>query len=232
MSILMYVKEEEVFQVHPDEIMYLDFEDDGTIDDKSVGGHDSWNVTNGGTFSQVLTTTGPKYGTRCLTGENDKQVWHAQTAALQLGTGDFTIQLWYYPVSGQRVNDNYYTPILGGDSYTNGVLYHMTDGVSPDHLVRWYQSAYLIDTSTALNIDTWNHIRLVRESAVGYLFLDGVQRGSNTSTINFTTAWVNGFNLLDEPTNSRECDGKIDSLQILSSSLGTSNFTPEERTGA
>ena len=217
------------FTAHDDEIMYLDFEDSNTIDDKSVGGHDNWSISDAGTFSQIITTSGPKYGTRCLAGINGKYASHAQTSYLQLGTGDFTFQFWYYPVSTQHSNSNNYTPIFGGGAYGDGVLFHMTDG---SNILRWYQGGYLIDTSTAVNINAWNHVRFVRQSGVGYLFLDGIQRGSNTSTLNLTSAWTNGFNLLDEPDNSRENDGKLDAFQILSSSLGTGNFTPGERAEA
>ena len=212
-----------------DDSLFLDFNSTTTITDEStLGGNNSWTVIPSGVVSDVIDTVTTKSGSGSLTGINSKAIKHALTSSLSLGTGDFTFQCWFYPRSNQPAMSNGYVPIFGGQNYTNGILFYRPTGYAVANALHWYPLG--LYSTVGLNIDTWNHIRLVRQSAKTSCFINGTNVsnivGGLTDTQNLTTLWSAGFHILREPSSSRYCNGLVDCFQLFNYSLGTSNFTP------
>ena len=102
--------------------------------------------------------------------------------------------------------------------------YDFSDGGSP-----------VITSSVTLSTAVWYHIALVRYNTEWFLYIDGTQRGSNTSsTAKGITANWNANNIsqigrysFDNGTNpaSTYFDGYIDELRVSNSARYTANFT-------
>lgn len=216
---------------HTDEVLYLNFEQAGTITDLSSSNNSSWSVIPSGDFSNVIVSDQAKYGSQSLRGAGTRGIKHALTSSLSFGTADFTAQCWFYPRSDQPGQANGYVPIFGGENYDKTIMFYRTDQGNKLHM---YESGGGAICNTGLTINDWNHIRLVRQSGKYYVFLNGTldSPGAGFNSVrNLTTDWTNGLHLLIEPNSSRECNGYIDSFQMIESSVGISNFTPEERSG-
>lgn len=141
---------------------------------------------------------------------------------LQMGSGNFTIEFWWYPLS----NSGYQTPIEKG--YTNsGGLILQTEG---DGKILVYASgAAVITASTAVTLNTWNHMALVRNGTSLVLYLNGVSVGSATNSTNFNSTGLMGIgaNVSGGGAGGYPINGYIDDLRITKGvARYTSNFTP------
>jgi hypothetical protein len=101
------------------------------------------------------------------------------STALALGTGDFTIEFWYYPLDST-------TPLTLLDfrpASTNGV--YPLIGTTTGLVVAYYVStAYRITGTTAVTVNSWNHIAVSRSGGVTRLYLNGAQQGADYNDAN------------------------------------------------
>lgn len=207
------------------EVFFLDFENTNSLNE--VHGGVATVLPAGGTISNILSPAYAKYGSY---GGNfaDHYLKFLQTAILSIGTGDFTFQCWMYPPSTQPAQVNGYIPLFGGTNYTNVACFWLNTNV-----ILWYVSGGACQTTSKVNINAWNHIRVVRNAGKMYIFLNGVlgspAGGVASPLTNLTTSWAAGFFIGAEPSQNRFFRGGIDSLQVFNISLGISNFTPKEK---
>jgi hypothetical protein len=133
------------------------------------------------------------------------------------GTGDFTIEAWFYIVSGAvgaifdtRSGATGITPLLYFSSST--LRYYMNGGD-------------LITSGTTLSAATWYHVALARSSGSSKMFLNGVQTGSTAAdTNNFTL--TNTINIGRGNDGANVLNGYIDELRITKGfARYTANFT-------
>jgi hypothetical protein len=138
-----------------------------------------------------------------------------------LGSGDWTIEGWYYQAggSGYRVFVSTRTAADGGVAATvffglfNNVLFY--DGST--------SGGISIVGGTSISASTWNHVALVRYGSTVTMYLNGVSQGTATDSNNKSNAdlWVGGQNTL------YYLNGYIDDLRITKGiARYTSNFTP------
>jgi len=133
------------------------------------------------------------------------------------GTGDFTIEAWFYIVSGAvgaifdtRSGSTGITPLLYFSSST----------------LRYYMNgADRITSGTTLSAATWYHVALVRNSGSSKMYLNGVQTGSTyADTNNFTL--TNTINIGRGNDGNNVLNGYIDELRITKGfARYTANFT-------
>ena len=133
--------------------------------------------TTQGTFSPFSQTGWGNYfsgGANYLTAPNN--------TALDLSTGDFTVECWFYPTSFSstsalvyRYNGNYATG--------NDFQYAITVNTSGSVIVRPYQGTtdFTLNAGTAV-LNTWNHIALVRTGNTFWGFVNG-NRSASSQTI-------------------------------------------------
>jgi hypothetical protein len=145
-------------------------------------------------------------------------------AALALGAGDFTVELWLYATA---YNSNTSTVV---DWRTNGgvatnipALFLSTTGV-PTFYAN-ISSGALITGSSAVPLNTWTHLAIVRSGTGASnvkMYLNGVSIGSgtNTSTLGIETFSVN--NAQGSPQNIYVTYGYIGNLRIVK---GTAVYT-------
>ena len=133
------------------------------------------------------------------------------------GQGDFTIECWFYIVSGSA-----------------GALFDTRSGatgVTPllffsSSLLRYYvNGGDQILSATTLSTSTWYHVALVRNSGSSKMYLNGVQTGSTyADTNNFTL--TNTINIGRGNDNANVFNGYIDDLRITKGyARYTANFT-------
>lgn len=136
------------------------------------------------------------------------------------GSGDFTIDLWFYKLStgGQR--------LVSARSNNDG----LTFGVNSSNVLTTFYGdvtvAGTITGTTTIAINTWYHVALVRLGGTTTLYLNGVVEGTPTSwsAKSFTsTAYRIGSSL---DSRNEYFNGYISDLRIAKYARYLGNFTP------
>lgn len=148
---------------------------------------------------------------------------YAGQSAFAFGTGDFTIEGWFYVTSLA-------SGIIAWDfrtAGTNGA--YGTLELSANGQVQYYaNSAYQISSSAGLNtINTWAHIAIVRSGTVTKLFFNGTQAGSGyTDTTNYLVG-VSSPYIGSGSSPSAYLPGYISNFRVVKgTAVYTANFTP------
>jgi hypothetical protein len=103
----------------------------------------------------------------------------ATNSAFAMGTGDFTAELWVYQTSVPGLSMQMLDTRNGG---LNGIIL----AVNTSRVPYFYSGGTDVSSSTALTLNTWNHIAGVRSGSTMTLYLNGVNVGSTSSTDNLT----------------------------------------------
>jgi len=175
-----------------------------------------------------ISTAQSKFGGASIAFDgNGDRVAVANNAALNFGTGDFTVECWVRSVLPLTSYNLRYAHICGKG---NGI-------VASTYSLVFYQSKILfisnssfakVGTSTLTN-NTWYHFAASRSGSTLKLFVDGVEEYSGTDTTNYTSSA--SFNAGDrqalDQNNQYPLDGYIDDLRITKGvARYTSSFTP------
>ena len=158
----------------------------------------------------------------------------ANNAALQFGTGDFTVEFWAF-VTGQHPSDFYTGLASFGGVYgtaNTGLEFTMepNGGVCVTSYTNTTLNFYvsLIAQSSGLLFNTWHHFAISRSGTTIYAFTDGVLKGTvtgNSTNLNGTGIGAVVFKRLDSTTSSTP--GYISNLRALKgTALYTAAFTP------
>ena len=143
----------------------------------------------------------------------------ANNAVFAVGTGNFTIEAWVYPQafsSYRAVFDTRTTLSNGG----------MDFGLANSSAGVWglYKGSAVtvVQSSTNLTLNNWQHIAAVRSGSTVTLYLNGVSVGSATDAQNFSEQGCNIGRTFDGYVWS----GYISNLRFNNSAVYTSAFTP------
>jgi hypothetical protein len=146
----------------------------------------------------------------------------SDNAAFDLGTGDFTIEGWYY-----LVNAGTYQSLMdwrgsGADGNYPALLRNNTG----DYIYYYVDSAVRI-TNVEISYDTWFHVSICRFSGITKLFIDGKEKGSFADTISYVSRDILlGLSL----SNSNDLKGHISNFRVIKGqALYTENFKPPMR---
>jgi hypothetical protein len=196
------------------------------------------NFTNGGitdaTAKNVLETAGgaaisttqSKFGGSSMRfdGSGDYLIFpSAQTQNFVYGTGNFTIEFWFYMSALAGIG--YYVLYDGRPASTTGAYVNLAiNGATPES----YVNGATVISGSPLSANTWYHFAYARSGSSTKMFINGTQVGStytdNTNYINAANRPVigtNGFTLGDSNFN-----GYINDLRITKGlARYTANFT-------
>jgi len=151
-------------------------------------------------------------------------IQYASNSAFNLGSGNFTIEMWAYrSAGGSQVFAGQNNSSLGARIFDIGIdASNLFNGE-----VFVGGTGYTISSSTTMNISTWYHIALVRNSTVMTLYVNGTSVGTVTvagSVTSGSTPMTIG-RLGDY--NGYYTNGYISNFRyVVGTALYTSNFTP------
>jgi hypothetical protein len=154
----------------------------------------------------------------------------ADTAALELGSGNYTIEGWIKTASSTQ-----YATIFSrqNGAFTNGsviVLINNASSTSGD-VAFWVQNASNsapIMTTSGVNVrdDAWHHIAVVRNGTSHAIYVDGTSRATYTGSYTIadvSVAWSLGQ---DIQYTARTLSGYIDEFRVTKGvARYTANFT-------
>jgi len=169
-----------------------------------------------------ISTSVKKYGTGSLAfdGTGD-YLTIAGTPNLAFGTGNFTIELWAYRLSGANNGLFQLSTTAGGfkqDDVNNLALAYASGGIT------YYANNNTNVPSTTVSNNQWDHLALVRSGTTTTLYFNGVSVSSITDSTNYTGTYlvVGGYY-----STSYLWNGYIDDLRITKGyARYTANFTP------
>lgn len=176
----------------------------------------------------AINTTQKKFGTASLSmaggGNTSGADGYVEVAGpVALGTGDYTIEGWFYRTG---------TPAVFGSLWdfrpvgVNG-YFPLVYIVGGNEVGLYIDTAEKISTGLAMASSTWTHVALCRASGVTRLFVNGVRGGVELSDTNDYPP-VNRFILGASGYSLRAggFNGFIDEFRLVAKALYTSNFTP------
>jgi len=132
------------------------------------------------------------------------------SSALNAGTGNFTIEAWIFPSSGGYLTGN-----------SGGTLVFAPD--CDDGYIRLGREniAFDIEVNAGVVKNKWQHVAISRSGTTVYVFLDGVLKGTGTSSESYTLSTshigMGGTNYIGYASNFRF---------VVGTALYTSGFTP------
>lgn len=155
----------------------------------------------------------------------------AQIPAINFGTStDFTIEAWVYSTA---YDATFYHSLMGNflsSDLTGSWSLFVTD--TPTTYLRFQadNTTFIITTTAAVPLNTWNHVALVRNGSAWNLFLNGVSVGSASSSTQ-AVAGTGGIRIGGNQAGSLdEWRGYLDLVRITKGlARYTHSFYPPER---
>jgi hypothetical protein len=137
------------------------------------------------------------------------------SAAFAFGTADYTIEGWFYTTSNSGRLWYFGTNTDNVDLNGNGGIFYFNGSQ--------YQSA----TNTVINLNTWQHIALVRASGTVTLYVDGVSVMSQ-SGIGYDSSSNRILEIgYSSSQGNNYFNGRISNFRIVKgTAVYTANFTP------
>ena len=137
-----------------------------------------------------------------------------------MGTGDFTIEAWYFPTraadASTPINIAWYIGTINGANGAGG-------GVATDQ-IHYRAGGSSNQISLVTNVTGWNHVAWVRQNGVIYVYLNGflVASAANTTSISAGTMIV-----ARPGTDTFRFSGYISNMRVVKGrAVYTRNFTP------
>lgn len=170
--------------------------------------------------NRSLTTTAPEYGSACLSVANGNAVI-PDNVALQLGTGDFTVEFSFKTASPTQVK-NLFDFNAEQSHPTNGFIIYIQSST-----FKFYQNGTDRITGGTVATSTWQKIAVSRASGTTRLYINGTQVGSNYTdgnTYNHGDSYIGG-----DGSNLANSTGTYDELRIT---VGVGRYTGSSYTVA
>jgi hypothetical protein len=142
-------------------------------------------------------------------------------ASLEIGTGNFTIEMWAYRLSGTNNGLFQLSTTAGGfksNDVNNLALAFASGGLT------YYANNNSYAPSVTVNSNDWNHLALVRSGTTTTLYFNGVSVSSITDSTNYTGTYLVVGGYYD---TTYVWNGYISNFRIVKgTAVYTSAFTP------
>lgn len=173
-----------------------------------------------------ISTSVVKYGTGSMLFDGSGDYLSVSDSAFAFGTGDFTIECWFYrnstPIEFAGVMAT--NPSTGTDTFqlASGSVNFGSTSSAIAFLIGGAANFNLF--SGSLNNNQWYHVAVTRSGTTARLFVDGLEVDSKTNSNNLTAS---NFLVASNRGENNFFDGYIDDLRITKGvARYTSNFTP------
>jgi hypothetical protein len=138
-------------------------------------------------------------------------------AAFNFGTGDFTMECWAYGIS--TPNDSYLMAVQA----SGGVEILMTVNGGNFRLLTNASGSFVYTTFSAMPLNQWVHLAIVRESGVCYGYTNGVKSGTSVSlSNNLATGFFPSIN----GSGAKYLGYLTDARMVKGTAVYTATFTP------
>ena len=171
--------------------------------------------------AQISTTQSKFGGASGYFDGNGDTVTASANAAFAFGTGDFTIEGWFYSLTSgtsQRGMVDSRTVAIG----TNGLMLRENNG----GFLVYLNNATILSTTTGRVANQWQHLALVRSGTTLTLYVDGVSKATATVSTNLTDNRFRLSGFVDTQATPYAYNGYIDDLRITKFARYLANFTP------
>ena len=138
-----------------------------------------------------------------------------------LSTGNFTIEAWVY-LTATGTNGHIFS--FGTDTSNRYLVF--ISATNKFNIGTVNGGTYTLNDSTVTpSVSTWYHVAFVRNSGTSYLYVNGNQVGSNSTSINSGTNWAIGFMQFGS-ASADHWNGYISNFRVTNIAVYTGNFTP------
>ena len=167
---------------------------------------------------------------RFETGRNKPIFLKIASDDFAVGTGDFTLECWYYKSGLGTHNDAVGNIIMetGNQNGKNGIWLADAQG-KLEGRVHYGSGSWNLDitSSSSMSNDRWYHVAMTRSGSTVRIFIDGALEASGSSSSDLTTdysneAYVGGQG--NSPSN-RGIIGYVSNARISNTALYTAAFT-------
>ena len=147
-----------------------------------------------------------------------------------VGTGDFTLECWYYKSGLGTHNDAVGNIIMqtGNQNGQNGIWLADAQG-KLEGRVHYGSGSWNLDitSSSSMVNDRWYHVAMSRSGSTVRIFIDGTLEASGSSSSDLTTAYSNEAYIGGQgnSTGNRGIIGFISNARISDTALYTATFT-------
>jgi hypothetical protein len=153
----------------------------------------------------------------------------ADDASLDMGSSNFTIEGWYFPLGNANVSTAIFSKRPNSSTVGGVLIYYGSTGLTPTLLVDIGGSwAINITSSVSFVANQWNHFAATRNGSAFNLYINGVSGGSasNAGSIpDNSSAFVIGAMGADGSGTISSC--YISNFRVVKgTALYTSDFTP------
>lgn len=147
--------------------------------------------------------------------------------AFQYGTGDFTIEMWFYPTTANGLDGSGVTLFAQrGPSYRTQRYLFLFLWPTGQVYLQVPGNDFFVGTVNTVTLNAWNHVALVRRSGQMQIFLNGYANTSRTNTTNYTdTSYVPIFGSLGFNVNYAFA-GYLSNIRIAKSAYYFTSFDP------
>lgn len=199
-------------------LLHMDGDNNGTVFTDSS--RFARTMTRGGDTKTV--TAQSKFGGSSALFDGTGDYLSNADANIALGAGDFTVDLWFR-ISASVSSVLFDTQTIGGAlARTNSIALNVS---AARELLLYHNSGNRI-VSSALTLNTWYHVAIVRNGSTTTMYINGTSAGTTTAiTANISTAsMVIGMNA---QSSAAFFNGYIDELRVSPGiARWTANFTP------
>lgn len=145
----------------------------------------------------------------------------ANTTALQFGTGDFTVEGWFYMTGSNFANNTLFS--IG--SFNGGFLLRYRAAGSDNFYFN--NSGYDWNPSTNFRLNQWNHVAVVRSGTTVTVYVNGTSVFSVTNSSSLSQSTATSIGTATHDTNNEACLGYISNFRMVKgTAVYTTAFTP------
>jgi hypothetical protein len=187
-----------------------------------IGTYQNKTVTN--TNVSISSTIGNFYGTRSMRFNGSTTYLETSNSNDFVGTGDFTVEGWFYPTASQTLNPRLFAQNINDgsnwDCYLEG-----SSGTSP---INMNGSATNLGMSFP-SANNWHHFCIVRSNGILYSFMNGVLQKTQpyTNSIGVSNTGFRIGEIGANTTQGYKFNGYVTDFRLYKGlAKYTSNFTP------
>jgi len=140
-------------------------------------------------------------------------------AAFAYGTGDFTWELWIYPIAntGYFLDHGSNGGTISFDGSTGRITYYNSTTATGSSL---FTTGFVLNPT----LNTWHHLAAVRSGGTTYLYFNGVLSTSAADSHNYGSQ---GVSIAQYGLGSNNCTAYISNLRLVKgTAVYTAGFTP------